>query len=308
VQVNDGYRAKDGATQASPPHLRARHAPLSLPSGPRSARIAARPPEPSLALLRDPGAPTSAPLPGSGAPLSAGAQAPGAAPGALPAATGVLAVIARPGQESAELGAVLSAFRLRGVGLTVLCLTHGEGSEVNSSCERLEVIRPWELQVAAGLLGVSSVTVADYPDGRLGHIPPASLAEHIRRAVRRSGADLLLVVDPAVAADPDIVAVTQASCLAARQDGLAVLARTVPGPGQGWPIRLGPDGPAIRARQRCAADAHGSQRILRQERAASPASGRGPDPGDDWEVVRWLVQPTVVSAGPERVSRSAQLQ
>ena len=76
---------------------------------------------------------------------------------ALPRARNVLAVIARPGQESAELGAMLHTFRRGGARLTLLCLTRGEASPLNSTCERLETIRPFELHVAAGLLGVSSV-------------------------------------------------------------------------------------------------------------------------------------------------------
>ena len=60
---------------------------------------------------------------------------------------------------------MLHTFRRGGARLTLLCLTRGEASPLNSTCERLETIRPFELHVAAGLLGVSSVTVADYPDG-----------------------------------------------------------------------------------------------------------------------------------------------
>ena len=90
---------------------------------------------------------------------------------ALLGAANVLAVIARPGQESADLGALLHVFRRRGARLSLLCLTRGEASPLNSTCERLETIRPFELQVAAGLLGVSSVIVADYPDGGLRLVP-----------------------------------------------------------------------------------------------------------------------------------------
>jgi LmbE family N-acetylglucosaminyl deacetylase len=225
--------------------------------------------------------------------------------GTLPAAAMVLAVIARPGQESAELGILLSAFRLHGAGLAVLCLTRGEGSEINSTCERLEVVRPWELQVAAGVLGVSSVTIADYPDGRLSGIPPTSLTGHIQRTARRTGADLLLVADPAAAADPDVAAVARAACLAARHSTLAVLARTLPGPGERWPIRLGEDGLAARMRQRHAINAHSSQCSRGPGGTPAPAASAAPaQPGtsaghaaqDVSELVRWLVPPA--PAGP----------
>ncbi len=65
--------------------------------------------------------------------------------GALPAATAVLAVTARPGQESAELGGILLAFRRAGASLSLLCLTRGEAAAVNSGAARLEAVRPWEV-------------------------------------------------------------------------------------------------------------------------------------------------------------------
>ena len=133
----------------------------------------------------------------------------------LPWARNVLAVIARPGQESAGLGALLYAFRRRGARLALLCLTRGEASPLNSTCERLETVRPWELQVAAGLLGVSSVTVSDYPDGGLSLAPVPALTEKVRRAIRRHAPDLLLVADPAAAGDPDDARAAKAACLAA---------------------------------------------------------------------------------------------
>ena len=67
----------------------------------------------------------------------------------LPRAGHVLAVTARPGQESADLGRLLYAFRCRGASLALLSLTCGEASPLNSTGERLEVIRPRELRVAA---------------------------------------------------------------------------------------------------------------------------------------------------------------
>ena len=180
------------AGQASPPDAMAGSNLLCLPSGALPAQLAAPPPELHPPLPAAPVEPRGTPLTTVGPDGPAGltqAQAPET--GALPAAGVVLAVIARPGQESADLGAILSAFRLHGAGLAVLCLTRGEGSEVNSTCERLEVIRPWELQVAAGLRGGSSVTMADAPDGRLGFVRPAGLAQPIRGTLPRPRAGAL---------------------------------------------------------------------------------------------------------------------
>lgn len=208
----------------------------------------------------------------------------------LPGAGSVLAVIAQPGQESADLGALLAAFVMSGAELAVMCLTRGEGSEQNSTGERLELVRPWELRQAAGLLGVSSVTVADYPDGRLAYLPPGGLAEHIARTAHRIGADLLLVVDPAARADPDTAAVARAASLAARTVGLAVLARTVPGPGRRWLVRLGAAETAARAAQRRALRAHRSQAGALGA-AHGQAGALGAALGQGGELVRWLVPP-----------------
>ena len=204
---------------------------------------------------------------------------------ALPGAADVLAVIARPGQESADLGALLHAFRRRGARLSLLCLTRGEASPLNSTCERLETIRPFELQVAAGLLGISSVTVADYPDGglRLALVP--ELTERIRRAIRWQEPDLLLVVDPVPAGDPEDARAAQAACLAAEPVGVPVLARSLPRASGDWVIELGADAAAARAIQRCAAGAHASQS------AARPQVLRRLDLLGRQERIRWLIPP-----------------
>src|SRR5215469_3630091 len=89
----------------------------------------------------------------------------------LPSATRVLAVTARPGQESADLGGLVYAFRRSGASLSLLCLTRGEAAALNSGTGRLEAVRPWEVQLAAGILGIGQVAVASYPDGRLHQYP-----------------------------------------------------------------------------------------------------------------------------------------
>ena len=203
----------------------------------------------------------------------------------LPPAGMVLAVIARPGQESAELGGLLYGFRRQGASLALLCLTRGEASPQNATCQRLETIRPFELQVAAGLLGVSSVSVSDYPDGGLRLSPVTELTERVRRAIRDYRPDLLLVVDPTAAGDPDVARVAKAACLAAEACGLPVVARTEPGARRSWMIDLGTEAAAARALQQCAAQAHVSQSAARPEllRRLGRLGRR--------ELLRWLVPP-----------------
>jgi LmbE family N-acetylglucosaminyl deacetylase len=191
-------------------------------------------------------------------------------------------VTARPGQESTELGGLVYAFRHTGARLRLLSLTRGEASPLNSTCMPLEAIRPWELQLAASTLGISSVAVANYPDGGLSRYPMAELAEQVQRAIREHAPDLMLVIDPA-AGDPDDAVVAEATCLAARGNGVSAVARTGPAAPGAWVIDLGADAAAARAIQRSAAAAHASQS------AALPQVERRLAVLEDREHLRWLI-------------------
>jgi N-acetylglucosamine malate deacetylase 2 len=183
---------------------------------------------------------------------------PDLAPSPLPRTERVLAVIARPGQESASLGGLLYSLRKTGADVSLLSLTRGEASELNSTPQPLEAVRPWELQLAAFLLGVSTVAVSDYPDGRLSSCELTTLAERVHRAIRLHSPDLLLVIDPADA-DADSAMAAMAACAAADQAGLPVVARTLAAATGSWQVSLGPETEAARAAQRSAAAAHRSQ-------------------------------------------------
>jgi N-acetylglucosamine malate deacetylase 2 len=211
------------------------------------------------------------------------AAAAGLAAAPLPRAGSVLVVTARPGQESAELGGLLYAFRRSEASLALLCLTRGEASPLNSTCARLEAVRPWELQLAANVLGISSVAVADYPDGGLRRQPTADLTERVGRAIREHTADLVLVIDPA--GDPDDTAVAMAACAAAHRADLPVVARPVAGGDGAWTIDLGGEAATARAIQKAAAAAHASQS------AALPELTDRLDRLDGREQLRWLIGP-----------------
>jgi len=207
----------------------------------------------------------------------------------LPQAGNVLVVTARPGQESADLGGLLYAFRRSGARLALLCLTRGEASPLNSTwCRRLEAVRPWEVQLAANVLGISEVTVANCPDGGLRSHPVADLTELVRHAISRYCADLLLVSAPE-AGDPEDTAVARAACAAARQAGVPVVARTGPGATGAWMIDLGADAAIARAIQKSAAAAHQSQS------QALPELARRLDLLNGRESLRWLVLPSATA-------------
>jgi N-acetylglucosamine malate deacetylase 2 len=218
---------------------------------------------------------------GEALPISAGS---GSAANALPRTDRVLAVTARPGQESADLGALLYAFGRAGAQVALLSLTRGEASGLNATVEPLESVRPWELQVAARVLGISSVAVADYPDGQLSACEPQLLADRVSHAITDQAADLLVVTDPAESGLDEAV-VAMAAAAAAQQARVPAVARTLSAVRDGWQVDLGDHAVQARAAQRSAVAAHASQ------------SGALPDltfrlrllGRSEW--LRWLVPP-----------------
>jgi N-acetylglucosamine malate deacetylase 2 len=210
-------------------------------------------------------------------------------PGPLPSAIRVLAVTARPGQESADLGGLLFAFRRSGADLSLLCLTRGEASGYNAGTARLESTRPWEVQVAASILGIRRVAVAGYRDGNLQHYRTPDLAERIQQAISEYTADLVLVVAPETGDVAD-AAVARAATAAALQAGVAIAARTRPGVPGAWMLDLGTDAEVARAIQKSAAAAHVSQA------EALPELISRLDQLGSVETLRWLVSPARVPA------------
>jgi LmbE family N-acetylglucosaminyl deacetylase len=221
-------------------------------------------------------------------------RAAGASDGdSLPRAVSLLAVTTRPGQESADLGGLLFAFRRAGASLSLLCLTRGEAAAQNSTVGRLEAVRPRELRLAAAILGIGAVTIANYRDGQLHQHTAADLTGRIHRAIREQSADMLLVIAPE-AGDRDDTAVARAATAAGARAGIPVVARTRPGAPGAATIDLSPDADLARAIQKSAAAAHTSQS------AALPALIRRLDLLDGWETLRWLLFPQPVPAQRDR--------
>jgi LmbE family N-acetylglucosaminyl deacetylase len=217
--------------------------------------------------------------------------------GALPPAASVLAVTARPGQESADLGGTLLAFRRAGAQLSLLCLTRGETSGSGCGSVRLEAARPWEVQMAASILGIREVAVANYRDGELPRHCGPDLTARIGRAVRASAPDLLLVIAPE-AGDSGDVAVARAAIAAGVRGDIPVLARTEPGTAGAWTVGLGENAELTRAIQHSAVAAHESQPDL------LPAVISRLDLLEDSETLRWLLLPgcTPAQRGRDLVS------
>lgn len=199
----------------------------------------------------------------------------------------VLSVTARPGQESADLGGLLYAFRRSGASLSLLCLTRGERAARSGPGARPQAAPLREVQLAASILGVRQVCVAGYQDGSLHHYRMAELAERVRQAVGEYRADLLLVVAPETG-DIGDAAVARAATAAALAAGVPLAARTRPGVAGSWPVDLGADAEAARAIQKSAAAAH-----VTQSEALPDLIGRL-GRLDGTETLRWLVSPARV--------------
>ena len=148
---------------------------------------------------------------------------------ALPAWGCVLAVVAHPDDESFGLGAILDAFTAAATRSGVLCLTHGEASTLRGVAQDLAELRGQEFAAAAQLLGVSTITLRDYPDGGLAQVPSSQLAREAVEAAAAIHADGLLVFDPSgVTGHPDHTAATTAALQAAAELDLPVLGWTLP--------------------------------------------------------------------------------
>ncbi|HEY1821299.1 MAG TPA: PIG-L family deacetylase [Trebonia sp.] len=216
-------------------------------------------------------------------------------PASLPSAVRVLAVTARPGQESVDLGGLLYAFRRSGASLSLLCLTRGDVGGKSSSSERLEAARPWEVQMAASILGIRQVSVGSYRDGILQHYRTSDLAGRIQEAVSEYSADLVLIIAPEVG-DMGDAAVARAATAAALRAEVPVAGCTRPGVSGAWQLALGADAEIARAIQRAAAAAHATQA------ESLPALISRLDQLGDVETLRWLVSPARIPSQRAAVS------
>ncbi len=144
----------------------------------------------------------------------------------LPRWRSVLVVVAHPDDETFGLGAVISHLIERGTTVHVLCFTHGESSTLGNTSD-LYALRDAELREASARLGVRSVTLLTYPDGRLTDAPTGELSRQVALQVARVHPDAVLVFDDTgVTAHHDHQAATRAAVLA--HTSLPILAWALP--------------------------------------------------------------------------------
>ncbi|MHB8378327.1 MAG: PIG-L deacetylase family protein [Acidimicrobiales bacterium] len=146
---------------------------------------------------------------------------------ALPQVKELLAVCAHPDDESFGLGGVLETFVEQGTRVRVLCFTHGESSTLGASPRPLGELRAEELEAAANVLGVTTITLHGYPDGHLAEVSLEELAALVDEEA--AGAELLLAFDEGgITGHPDHIRATQAAVVVGAARGLPVLGWALP--------------------------------------------------------------------------------
>jgi LmbE family N-acetylglucosaminyl deacetylase len=217
----------------------------------------------------------------------------------LPPWRSVLAVVAHPDDESFGLGAVLGTFVGGGCDVDVLCLTHGEASTLHGVAGDLATVRGGELADAGRALGIGTIRLLDYPDGRLVEVDLSLLTEHVVGMAEELGSQGIVVFDTTgITGHPDHVRATSAAMQAAPRLGVGVLAWTLPhnvavalSDEFGADFRGQPPAEidvvvdVDRTRQRAAVDCHPSQAV------PGSALWRRLELLGDREHLRWLVHP-----------------
>lgn len=141
--------------------------------------------------------------------------------GGTGAGPSLLAVLAHPDDESFLIGGVLRKYASKGVCTHLLCLTSGEGGMRGEppviSPADLPQVRCAELRRACGILGVGSLHLPCFPDGRLRETGVEVLAAKISRLVRELSPQIIITFEPeGVGNNPDHIATSLAVTAAFR--------------------------------------------------------------------------------------------
>lgn len=127
----------------------------------------------------------------------------------------LMAVVAHPDDESFFMGSTLARYATEGVQVDLVMATRGEGGWGGDPLERptppaLSALRSRELEQAARVLGIHSVTHLDWPDGALKTIAAAEAIPSIVTVIRRFRPQVIVTFGPdGIYGHPDHVAVAQ---------------------------------------------------------------------------------------------------
>jgi LmbE family N-acetylglucosaminyl deacetylase len=130
----------------------------------------------------------------------------------------ILAILAHPDDETLGIGGVVARYAAEGVEVHLVTATNGEGGRFRGlkpgpghpGKEELATVREAELRAAASVLGIRTVTLLGYPDGRLDSADPAEAAARIAVEIRRLRPHVVITFPPDGAyGHPDHVAICQ---------------------------------------------------------------------------------------------------
>ncbi len=136
----------------------------------------------------------------------------------------LLAVLAHPDDESLGIGGTLARYAAEGVEVHVLTATLGDRGRYHGLKDgpdhpgpaKLARIREAELRAATAVLGLRSLAILGYGDGRLDQADPAEITGRIAAEIRRVRPHVVVTFGPDGAyGHPDHIAISQFALAAA---------------------------------------------------------------------------------------------
>jgi LmbE family N-acetylglucosaminyl deacetylase len=110
----------------------------------------------------------------------------------------ILLVFAHPDDESFITGGTIAKYADNGWTVDLICLTRGQAGEWGSYEKNgdLGVIRTRELEEAATVLRISSVTFFEYMDGKLSDVHPGELEDILYKFLLEREPDIVITFEP----------------------------------------------------------------------------------------------------------------
>lgn len=130
----------------------------------------------------------------------------------------ILLVFAHPDDESFTAGGTIAKYARSGWQIDLVCATGGEAAATAKqeiSTAQLKDLRTKELDVAAEILGINSVTLFDYADGALDRLNPGELEDKIFWRMISLAPDIVITFNTTgISNHPDHIKISYATTFA----------------------------------------------------------------------------------------------
>ncbi|MFC1626778.1 PIG-L deacetylase family protein [Patescibacteria group bacterium] len=128
----------------------------------------------------------------------------------------LLLIFAHPDDESFTCGGTIAKYYKNGWKIDLLVATRGEAGQTGSygkiSIDKIADIRQAEQQKAAKILGISTVTFFDYPDGNLSNVNPGELEAVLYNEMLEMSPDIVITFEPrGISNHPDHMKISRAT-------------------------------------------------------------------------------------------------